>query len=424
MRTRFGTGTITRRVLVSTTLALLLAAGASSAAGPATVTLPLFAPEVFQRSTTAPATVTRTFVVPATSGAFTLHVQNGDGATDNLVSAAVIKVNGTMVVNASELNQRTDALDRALTNLVKGNNSLEIEVRSVPSSYITVSVTGTYDLGVTITDPAPLAAISSGRVTVQGAWAGYTNDVGVAVNGIQAAISGNRFVADSVPLAAGANALKATITTFDGIRNTDEISVTATGEEPMLSLWANPASGVPPFVASFRPEVRGEIAATEYRYDFDGDGIIDLTSPTDDVVTFTYTAPGLFQPAMTAIDAAGQGTAASHTIFVLDPVVATALLAGRWENLSASLRSQDIPGSLINLLPTSREKYQDVFTSLGPQLPGIFASLPSPEFIGLKGHVAQYRVIREQTWDGVPRTIAYYVWFVRDGDGLWRIDQF
>lgn len=424
MRMRCVPCRVYRRILFPAAVVLLLTASELLAAGTSTVTLPLFSPEVFHRSTSAPATVVRTFLVPAATGSFTLHVQNGDGATDDLVSAAVIKVNGAMVVKTSDLSQRIDTVDRSLTNLVKGNNILEIEVRSVPSSYITVSIAGTYDLGVTITDPTPFSSIPSDKVTVQGTWVGYTNDVGIALNGVPAAISGNWFVADNVPLVAGSNTLKATITTFEGIRNTDEISVTATGEPPLLSLWANPASGVPPFIVSFRPDVQGGSAPTEYRYDFDGDGVIDMTSPTSDVVTFTYTAPGVFPATVTALDAAGQSTTAGHTIFVLDSVAVETLLVGRWENLSVSLRSQDIPGSLVNLLPTSQEKYQAVFTPLATQLPAIFASLPSPEFVGLKGNVAQYRVTREQTWDGVLETIAYYVWFTRDEDGVWRIEKF
>jgi len=412
------------RISIPAAAVLLMTAGRLLAVGTASVTLPLFAPEVFHRNTGSPTTIVRTFSVPATGGTFTLHVLNGDGATDNLVSAAVIKVNGTMLVKTSDLNQRVDIMDRPLTNLVKGANTLEIEVRSVPSSYITVSVVGTYVLGVTITDPAPSSSIPSDKVTVQGTWVSYTNDVGIALNGVPAAISGNWFVADNVPLVSGSNTLKATITTFEGIRNTDEISVTATGAPPLLSLSANPASGVPPFTVSFRPEVQAGAAPTEYRYDFDGDGVIDMTSLTSDVVTFTYTALGVFHPSVTALDAAGQGITAEHTIFVLDQVTVNTVLVGRWENLSASLRAQDVPHSLVNLLPSSQEKYQAIFTPLATQLPAIFASLPPPEFIAAKGNVAQYRVKRNQVWDGVPQTISYYVWFVKDQDGVWRIDQF
>jgi hypothetical protein len=41
-----------------------------------------------------------------------------------------------------------------------------------------------------------------------------------------------------------------------------------------------------------------------------------------------------------------------------------------------------------------------------------------------KGSVAQCRVKREQVWEGVPKLITYYLWFVRDADGVWKLDRF
>ncbi len=76
------------------------------------------------------------------------------------------------------------------------------------------------------------------------------------------------------------------------------------------------------------------------------------------------------------------------------------------------------------LLSDSREKYQAIFTPLAPQLPTIFASVSPPELIAVEGNVAQYRVKREQLWQGVRRTITYYLWFVKDADGVWRLDRF
>jgi len=81
---------------------LLLPAAAVFAAD--TVTVPLFPGEVFYRDTGAPMAVTRTFTVPATEGTFNLRVVNGDGATDNLVSSAVVRVNGSALVSGKDLN--------------------------------------------------------------------------------------------------------------------------------------------------------------------------------------------------------------------------------------------------------------------------------------------------------------------------------
>jgi hypothetical protein len=296
-------------------------------------------------------------------------------------------------------------------------------VRSIPSSYIMVSVAGTYLLGIHVADPPSGAFVASDRATVSGNWAGYTNDAGIAVNGIAAAITRNTFVAVDVPLVSGGNTLTATVTTFDGIQNTDAVIVTATGAKPSLSLWANYASGVPPLTVSFRPETEG-IVLVEYRYDFDGDGTVDLSAPADNVVSFTYQTPGTYRATVTAVDSAGQQFTAAKTIVAADRPTVDGLLSGRWHALSVSLQAQDVNGSLINLLPESREKYQAIFTPLAPQLPTIFASVSPPELIAVEGNVAQYRVRREQLWEGAPRTITYYLWFVRDQDGIWRLDKF
>ncbi|MHB8832979.1 MAG: PKD domain-containing protein [Desulfobacteria bacterium] len=387
------------------------------------VTVPLFPGEVFYRDTGAPFAVTRTFTVPATEGTFVLRLVNGDGATDNLVSSAVVRVNGAALVSGKDLNQHVYTLERPVTNLVKGQNTLEVEVRSVPSSYITVTIEGTYLLGVHITDPAPSASLASDRVTVRGTYVGYTGDVGITVNGIRAAISGNTFVAEDVPLAPEGNTLSAVVTSFDGIWNADSITVASLGVKPPLALWSNFSSGVPPFSVSFRPEVEG-IAPVDYRYDFDGDGSVDNAVATEEAVSFAYTAPGTYRATVAATDAAGQTYMAEKTIVVQERQAVDTLLSGRWHGLSLSLEAQDLQGGLAHLLPESRAKYQAIFSPLAAQLPTVFASISLPELIRVTGNVAQYRVRREQMWQGAVRTITYYVWFVKDQDGVWRIDAF
>ena len=400
---------------------LLLPAVAVFAAD--TVTVPLFPGEVFYRDPGKPTAVVRAFTVPAVQGTFTLHVTNGDGATDNLASSAVIRVNGSTLVRPSDLNQHVATLDRPLSNLVKGNNTIEVEVRSIPSSYISVSVAGTYLLGLRVSDPLSGASESSDRVTVQGTCVGYTSDVGVVVNGVPAVVSGSSFVAEDVTLVPGSNTLTATVTTFDGVRNTDAVTVSATGAKPAIFLWANFASGVPPLTVTFRPEVEG-IEPVEYRYDFDRDGVLDNTVSAGDVLSFTYVSPGSYRATVTAVDAAGMEYSAEKTVVVQDRGTMDALLSGRWNALSTSLQVRDVEGSMSFLLPESREKYRSIFTPLSAQLPTVFASVSPPELIRVEGNMAQYRVKREQLWEGVRRTVTYYVWFDRDEDGVWRIDRF
>jgi hypothetical protein len=127
--------------LPSTTLCLALLLVAMAFAGPAlssdTVTLTHFGPESFVRNTGAPSPVVRTFNVPSAQGTFTLRVINGTGAGDNAVSSAVVDVNGTTILKANDFNQNVSQISRTLTNLAQGANTLSVELKSIPSSYLT-----------------------------------------------------------------------------------------------------------------------------------------------------------------------------------------------------------------------------------------------------------------------------------------------
>ncbi len=86
-----------RKIVVSTGSALFLSlvallAVAPPARGSDTLTLLLFGRESFDRSASPYA---RTFAVPSTQGTFSMNLINGDGAGNDPISSAIIKVNGT-----------------------------------------------------------------------------------------------------------------------------------------------------------------------------------------------------------------------------------------------------------------------------------------------------------------------------------------
>lgn len=395
----------------------------SARAGSDTVTLALFPAEAFVRNTGAPQAVTRTFSVPTTQGAFVLHVDNGSPTGDDLISSAVIQVDGVAVVRASDLNQRVTYLDIPLTNLNKGQNTLSVEVRSIPSSYVTVSILGIYSLDVRITSPVSEAAIESNRVDVEGTWAGYTNDVGITVNGVPAAIAGGTFAAAGVRLDSGINSLQAVITTREGISDSDAVSVTATGQEPALELRSSLSSGAAPLAVTFLPRIRG-VAPVEYRYDFQGDGAVDLTATTDQGVTFTYEAPGTYRTALTAMLPDGTLLRATALVLAEERSAVDSVLSARWNVVSSALRAQSVEAALSDFLPESQEKYRRMFTSLSDRLPALYADLPAPELVKVQGNLAQYRIRRTQLWEGQPKVLTYYVWYARDAQGLWKVQAY
>ena len=99
-----------------------------------TVALNLFPTEAFHRDPGKPTAEVRTFTVPATQGTFVLHVVNGDGATDNLVSSAVVRVNGATIVRPSDLSQQVTALDLVefLLPVLAFNNEIRVVAASLP----------------------------------------------------------------------------------------------------------------------------------------------------------------------------------------------------------------------------------------------------------------------------------------------------
>ncbi len=75
---------------------------------------------------------------------------------------------------------------------------------------------------------------------------------------------------------------------------------------------------------------------------------------------------------------------------------------------------------MVHLSPGARPEYERAFNLIRPSLPSFAAGLNAIEPIWIHGSAAHYLLTR--TEEG--RLRGYHVYFVRDGDGLWRIAQF
>ncbi|HEY3491247.1 MAG TPA: PASTA domain-containing protein [Candidatus Deferrimicrobiaceae bacterium] len=204
-------------------LSLLLIFTSASHAG-TTITQTLSGPERFNCSS---GTSTRTFSCPATQGAFTMNVVNGNGNGASTISSAIITINGTTVVSSKDLNANVKQISKNVTNLVKGNNTLTVQTKTCGAgSYLTVTITGVYTLEVKITSPVAGAQIVSRSTAVSGTYAAYSGaSFTIKVNNVSANASGGTFSAASVPLAGGSNVLNAVLTTSDGLSDSDNVTI-------------------------------------------------------------------------------------------------------------------------------------------------------------------------------------------------------
>jgi sugar lactone lactonase YvrE len=97
----------------------------------------IYGPRKFIRSTGKPIVVTETFSAPNAT-TYNLIVFNGEKGK-NRVSSGTVKINGIEILRESDFNQQVDRIERSVSLLL--SNSISVELRSTPGSFITVSIT-------------------------------------------------------------------------------------------------------------------------------------------------------------------------------------------------------------------------------------------------------------------------------------------
>ena len=101
-----------------------------------TTEVTLFGPNQYLRTAGKPNVYSGTF--PGIAGRGKLIIQNGDKNGKNRVNSALIKINGKQIFGLNGFNQKIYKME-APVNLTK-NNSISVELRSNPGSYLNVQV--------------------------------------------------------------------------------------------------------------------------------------------------------------------------------------------------------------------------------------------------------------------------------------------
>ncbi|MHB8881187.1 MAG: PKD domain-containing protein, partial [Thermodesulfovibrionales bacterium] len=165
-------------------------------------------------------------------------------------------------------------------------------------------------------------------------------------------------------------------------------------------------------------------AVVSYQIDFEGDGIIDYTGPAFEDISHAYTTEGIYYPTVTVTDDQGNVFTDGMAITVLNKAKIDALLKSKWEGMKGALASKNIEGALTFFIPESRELYRQAFNLIIYYLPEIVSAMQRVELVYSKDKIAKYRIIRMQHIGGTPVEVTYYIYFVKDSRGVWRIDQF
>jgi hypothetical protein len=330
---------------------------------------------------------------------------------DNQLQATLTQPPFSFTLNTSGLTPGSHTLTAKTAD--KAGNQAEVSITiSVPES-----------LKIEITSPTNGATINQLRTIVQGRIYNYVGEVGVTLNGYLAEVQGSDF-AVIVPLQVGQNILTAAATSADGFQSQTSVTINTDSQEEVIRLTAIPSSGIldpttNTLSVTFEAEAYLENPVSSYSWDSNGDGVAEITG-VDSSVTWEYPLPGLYFPRVIVTDNQGNAYTETTLVNVLSREEMDVLLRSRWEGMKGTLSQGNITETLNYFVKDSREEYQDIFELLGPQLPTLVSAMREINMVEIGGNMAEYYIKRFQR--GVD--ISYFIYFMKDGDGLWRISSF
>ena len=278
----------------------------------------------------------------------------------------------------------------------------------------------TPSISISISSPASGATINKPFVTVTGAVINSTgNETGVTVNGIAATLYGNQFIADKVTLAEGSNTITVTATDTAGTTTSSSITVAANTTGNYITLTANIESGISPLETVLR--IDGLSSSATPTIGSSGPAAADFSNCTSfDDCRVKMTVEGVYYFTATGTGTDGNSYQDTITITVMNKTQLDALLKAKWEGMKTTLRANDINGALNYLGSGIRTKFNRIFGLIGADLPMIVEQLPDVNLISVRGDVAKYYLKKLESGT----EYAYFIYFMRDANGFWKIENF
>ncbi|MDA8239693.1 MAG: hypothetical protein M0Z67_04880 [Nitrospiraceae bacterium] len=411
-------------------------------------------------TTTSYGNTTPTQIIPAGTGDVAVTANIIGLAANTPYHVRIVATNSVGTTNGSDVPFTTPIIaPSATTNAVSNNtagNSATFSAQLLPAGYDDISVAAniiglsinmtyhfrvvatntdgtsygpdmtftTPPITITITSPTDGSTIYRPDIMVKGILVTPGNETGVTVNGKVAMVYNNQFVANHVPLTDGANTIFVTATDTAGNTATTAIAITADTSYPYVTLTANVESGVSPLTVNFSASTAIPNAVETYQADFDGNATIDYSGPTFDNVSNLYSSPGIFFATLGVADIAQTTYTDTIAIVPVDGNNYDAMLKGIWNSMKGRLQVQDVAGASNYYSAVSKAKYSGIFSALVSNLPEIVANMQDISLNYIGSDVAEYRIIRNETVNGKPTDVMYFIYFVKDEDGLWKIQGF
>ena len=374
---------------------------------------PLF-DQKYIRSAGAPDIYIDTFSNCETEARYKLVIINGDDTGDQRLSSATVWLNGTKVLSPNDFNQQIDKAEKMIT--LDRDNTLEVILASAPEGYLNILIECVEKcLNVEISE----TIIYQNSVIVKGEVKSSSEEVGVVVNTVPGQVSGPslNFAVAGVPLGLGLNTLTATATNHCGMQTTSltELEVQSITESVVI-LLAEPDSGIAPLTVHLKALAALPKPAVNYQWNF--------TTETGPEASVTYDMPGLYFPRVTVTDTEGSTYDATIVLNVQDRAWLENLHQDKWAGMREALDEGDVEKTLSYFTRGSRDRYRQIFEAIENKLSEEAAGLQDIVPVTFRGTTAKYRIQRTVMLNSQEITLTYWVYFVQDADGIWRIRQF
>jgi len=245
-------------------------------------------------------------------------------------------------------------------------------------------------------------------------------------------VYGNQFAANHVPLTSGDNTITATAISADDYMATSQVTVSADTSGNYITLSSNLESGivqqgVTPLVFTLK------LAKT---YTSPGCSFINVPDTvenmSDDGTLMEFkrriTDPGLYFITAHDVEVVDNVTSVPHsdTIAILaeDLTQFDTRLNETWSTMKSAFSSQDVPGALKNFSEAAQDKYGRILLTLSSRLPTMAATMQDIKPVSVTGNVAEYIINRMESINGQPKEISYFIYFIKDANGLWKIESY
>jgi hypothetical protein len=136
------------------------------------------------------------------------------------------------------------------------------------------------------------------------------------------------------------------------------------------------------------------------------------------------TAEGVYLFTAQAIGSNGNVYQDTIAVTVMNRTELDNMLKGKWQGMNTALSNQDIDKASTYYSEETKQIYNDLFNALFAQLPQISQEMQEIQLIYLKNNTAKYRMRQNELYGGQTITLTYYIYFVLDKDGVWKIYRY